>query len=128
MIPALDPTAFEDLVEDLGSYTVASEFMTSFDSLLTGRIQRIERALENHDKEEIVTALLSLQASAAMAGAAQLQASVTRALVDQSVELVPPGALIRELHGQADLFRIAFADHHSRPTPPIGSPSFGKSV
>lgn len=111
MIPALDATAFEQLAEDLESHAIASEFLVTFDALLADRIQRIEHALEAQDEEEITTALLSLQASAAMAGAAQLEASATRALA-RPAESTPPGPLVQELRGHADVFRTAFADFH----------------
>lgn len=112
MIPALDPAAFEILAEDLDSRAVASDFLTTFDALLTNRIRRIEQALRAEDEEEITTALLSLQAGAAMAGAAQLQASATQALVLQPVTSIPSGPLLRKLQGQADLFRHAFVRFH----------------
>jgi hypothetical protein len=117
MIPALDAAAYEDLAEDLASHAVALEFMTSFESLLAGRIQRIERALRNQDREEVVTALLSLQASAAIAGATELHASATRALASRSVETTAPGPLVRKLQGQASRFSIAFATLHPRSDP-----------
>ncbi|MFJ6001008.1 hypothetical protein [Arthrobacter sp. NPDC092385] len=112
MIPALDTAAFEQLAEDLGSYTVASDFLATFASLLTDRIQRIERSLIVQDEAELVTALLSLQASAAMSGAAQLQASATRTLAQQPVGSTPTGPLVRRLQGQADAFRDALAGFH----------------
>ena len=113
MIPALDTAAFEQLAEDLGSYAVASDFLATFASLLTDRIQRIERSLVVEDEAELVTALLSLQASAAMSGAAQLQASATRTLAQQPIRSTPTGPLMRQLQGQADAFRDALAgfDH-----------------
>lgn len=108
MIPALDATVFAKLVEDL-DLSVAAEFLVAFNGLLVGRIERIEQALKGHDEEEISTALLSLQASAAMVGAAQLEASATRALTQQPMGSKSPGALIRKLQGQADIFREAVA-------------------
>ncbi|RJT77350.1 hypothetical protein D6T63_15555 [Arthrobacter cheniae] len=126
MIPVLDTCAFEILADDLGSF-VASEFLTSFDALLADRIRRIERALETQDEEEVITALLSLQASAAMAGAAQLQASAARALAQRPVGSTPPGPLVRKLQGQADMFRDAFATfHHSGYTSLTNEPPSGK--
>ncbi len=113
-IPALDPAAFEELATDLASHSIASDFMTSFELLLAGRIQRIERAFKDQDREELITALMSLQASAAMAGAAQLQISATRALADASVKTTLPGPLVRKLQKQADRFGVAFADFRQR--------------
>jgi hypothetical protein len=104
MTPVFDATVFARLVEDL-DLCVAVDFVTTFTALLAGRIERIEQALRDHDDEEIITALLSLQASAAMVGAAQLEASATRALTQQPTGSQPSGVLIRKLHGQADIFR-----------------------
>ncbi|MHA7179847.1 hypothetical protein ACX80J_06970 [Arthrobacter sp. MDB2-24] len=122
MLPPLDATVFESLADDLGS-RIASDFLDSFESLLTDRIRRIEGALKAHDDEELTTALLSLQASAAMAGAAQLQSSATRALAYNPMASAPPGPLVRKLQGQAAAFKDAFATfHHTSYTPLIGQP------
>jgi hypothetical protein len=104
MTPVFDATVFARLVEDL-DLCVAVDFVTTFTALLAGRIERIEQALRDHDDEEIITALLSLQASAAMVGAAQLEASATRALTQQPTGSQPSGVLIRKLQGQAEMFR-----------------------
>ncbi|MDN4609569.1 hypothetical protein [Arthrobacter burdickii] len=124
MIPVLDAAAFESLADDLGS-RIASDFLTSFDALLTERVQRIEHALKMHDEEELITAILSLHASAAMAGATQLQVSATRALAHQPVGSTPSGPLVRKLQGQAAAFKDALATfHHAGYAPSIGqSPS-----
>lgn len=108
--PVLDPAAFEQLVDDLGSYAIAMDFVTTFESLLGTRITRIGQALEDLDEEELVTALLSLQASAAMAGAVQLHASATHALADRGVGEPFPGSLLQQLESEAELFRSTFAD------------------
>ncbi len=110
---ALDPQSFDEFAEDVGSVVIALEFLTTFASLLAGRIRRIEGALKDQDRQETLTALLSLHASATMAGATQLQVSVTRALADERVETTPPGPLVRKLEGQADLFRTALTELHS---------------
>jgi hypothetical protein len=117
MNPDLDGRIFGELAEDVGSVAIASDFMTSFASLLPGRIRRIEKALTDQDREEALTALLSLHASATMAGATQLQASATRALADEPVEMALPGPLIRKLEGQADLFRTALTELQHRRSP-----------
>ncbi len=114
MTRAFDTDAFEQLAGDLGSYTVATDFVRSFTALLPARIERIDRALRSQDREEIITALLSLQASAAMAGAPQLYAASTQALAVDPVERAPRGPLLRKLQGQADLFRQASAGLHAR--------------
>jgi hypothetical protein len=106
MNPAFDATAFARLVEDI-DLCAAVDFLGTFNALLTGRIERIHQALQGHDEKEITTALLSLQASAAMVGAAQLEASATRALAQQPMESKPSGALIKKLQGQAAMFNDA---------------------
>lgn len=107
MHPVLDTVVIGHLVDDLGSYPLALNFVTTFDSLLDSRITRIEQALEGRDEDETVTALLSLQASAAMAGAVQLEALATRALTHQPVRTTPQGFLVRQLESEAALFRSA---------------------
>ena len=109
MIPALDANAIAELVEDV-DLSVAVDFLLTFDALLGRRIQRIGQALRDHDEEEITTALLSLQASAAMAGATRLQASATCALAQQPMGSKPSETFMRELQGQADMFRDAVAN------------------
>ncbi|MHA7209929.1 Hpt domain-containing protein [Arthrobacter sp. MDT1-65] len=108
MIPALDATAFSTLVEDV-DLGVAVDFLTTFNALLVSRIARIELALEDHDEEEICTALLSLHSSAAMVGASQLQASAARALTQHPVGSEHCREFVLTLQGQADTFRDAVA-------------------
>jgi hypothetical protein len=114
---AFDADVLQQLAEDLESPVDAYAFALSFQSLLPARIQRIDHALRIQDREETLTALLSLQASTAMVGACQLNASVTRALAHHPVEKTLPGPLRRKLEGQADLFKRAFAEVHARTTP-----------
>ncbi|WP_182977126.1 hypothetical protein [Arthrobacter cheniae] len=112
---ALDPAIFAELVDDLASPTAAFSFITTFESLLDQRISNIQRALEYQDKEAVVTAMLSLQASAAITGAGQLHASITQALKHKPIEKTPHGPLVQQLEAEANLFRKAFADlkdHH----------------
>lgn len=119
MVPALDVTAFDELAEDLDPY-VAFDFMATFNALLDSRIERIEQALKGRDGEEITTALLSLQASAVIAGAAQLQASAAHALNEQPMESGNSETFVRYLRQQADTFRAAFINF---PNPSIPSMS-----
>lgn len=107
MVPALDATAFDVLAEDLDPY-VAFDFMATFIALLDSRIERIQQALRGSDGEEITTALLSLHASAVIAGAAQLRASATHALNEQPMEPGTSETFVRYLREQADTFRAAF--------------------
>lgn len=119
MNPVLDPAVFGHLVDDLGSYPVALDFVETFDSLLGGRITRIGQALEDRDEDETVTALLSLQASASMAGAVQLEALATRALVHQPVGMTPQGSLMRQLESEAAQFRNALTGFRNLRVPHI---------
>ncbi|MCU1632492.1 MAG: hypothetical protein JWM61_1144 [Micrococcaceae bacterium] len=83
MTAAFDVDVFHTLVKELESSSTAVAFLTSFASMLDDRIHRIERALTSQNREELRTALFSLRASAAMAGATQMQTSATTALADQ---------------------------------------------
>ena len=112
MTPVFDPGTFERLVDEVGSRADAIDYLITFTSLLPARTERIRRAIKTGNNEEVTDALLSLQASAAMAGAAQLQASVTQALAQQHEGLPPTDPLVRKLQRQADLFSEAVLDFH----------------
>lgn len=113
---AFDEEVFERFVSDLGSEAVVLQYLVSFEAMLDGRINRINEALRVQDREETETALLSLQASAAMAGATQLEAVARRALTHHRVELTPRGPLVRQLQGKADFFRQALVGFRRRRT------------
>jgi hypothetical protein len=108
MILPFDGEAFAQLAEDLKSRDLAVEFLETFTSMLDSRIRRIEQTLRDRDREELITALLSLRSSAAMVGAPQLLASTTQALTDGETASVGP--LVRRLQGQAHLFIESTAD------------------
>ncbi|WP_394252921.1 hypothetical protein [Arthrobacter pityocampae] len=110
-MPSLDRTAFDVLVEDLDIRT-ALDFRSTFNASLPQRIGRIHQAVEARDQEEITTALLSLQACAAMAGAAQLQASAADALLHHDAGLTPSKDIAHTLTGQAEAFTTALAAFH----------------
>lgn len=102
MILPFDSGAFARLAEDLNSHELAVDFLTTFTSMLDPRIRRIEQTLRDRDREELITALLSLRSSAAMVGAAQLHASTMQALAEGEKAAVGP--LVRRLQGQAHIF------------------------
>lgn len=108
IVTPFDSEAFTRLADDLNSHDLAVEFLTSFTALLDTRIRRIEQTLRNRNKEDLITALLSLRSSAAMVGACQLHASTTQALAEG--ETAPVGPLVRRLQGQAHLFMESTAD------------------
>ncbi|MFC3300511.1 hypothetical protein FJV46_08460 [Arthrobacter agilis] len=107
MKPPFDHGTYDKLVDALGSQDLAAAFLDSFTSMLESRIRRIEQALITQDREEAITALLSLRSSASMVGAAQLEESTTKALAGERIESTPVGPLVRKLQGQADLFTRA---------------------
>lgn len=82
-------------------------FLVTFDSLLTPRINRIRRAFTRRDREELVTALLSLHASSAMIGAQQLHATTTRALTADPIQDQPAKPVLDRLTTQAQDFTEA---------------------
>jgi hypothetical protein len=103
MIQPLNPEVFEKFADELGSHDLAVVFLDSFTFMLSDRITRIESAMRLQDREETITALLSLHSSAAMVGAAQLEASTAEALATHQVEALLVGPLVRKLQGQAGL-------------------------
>ena len=108
MIVPFDDEAFARLADDLDSPDLAVDFLTSFTALLDTRIRRIEQSLRDRNREELITALLSLRSSSAMVGACQLHASTTQALAEGETAAVGP--LVRRLQGQAHLFTQSTAD------------------
>ncbi len=115
---AFDEEVFHRFADDLGWEIVVLEYLVSFEAMLDERINRIDHALKRHDRKEAETALMSLQASAAMAGATELEATAHRALRFRPVEQNPRAPLVRQLQGKADFFRQALiAFRRQRITP-----------
>lgn len=131
-----DPVVFADLVEDL-SVTPADAYLVAFDELLDQRLARITRsAIQNinhsidhgingqvagntaggrteADWDETETALLSLHASATMAGALRLGEVAALALRSLRSHGVPVDRsamefLFRRLEDEVILFRSAY--------------------
>lgn len=111
MLPALDEAVFATFAQDLRSYPEALQFLADFDAMLTRRISRIGDALECGKGEETTTALLSLHASAAMAGACALQHSTAKALTTIRCSGVSRGfadELVLQLTDQAQHFTRSY--------------------
>lgn len=107
LLPHLSYDAVEVLAEDLSS-DVALDYLRTFDSILGRRVSRIGAALVNGTQEELETALMSLQAGSAMAGASRLYRTATSALRDlqgkgQCADDVPV-----KLEHQSVRFRAAY--------------------
>lgn len=78
--------------------------------MLPSRIHRITEALvAENDREEMVTALLSLKASATMIGAMRLSSTVDRALGDLTRAVHPSTLLPVRLQHEAQQFVAAYA-------------------
>jgi hypothetical protein len=93
-------------------------FLVMFNSLLPRRIHRIRLAFTTRDREEILTAMLSLQTGATMAGAAQLHETTTRVLMADPIEDQPPEPLIEQLTFEAQEFTRAFRSFEKVPVFP----------
>jgi HPt (histidine-containing phosphotransfer) domain-containing protein len=94
-------------------------FLVTFTSLLGPRIDRIDAAFEQKDREELITALLSLHASSAMAGAQRLQATTAHALAAEPVEDQAPDPVLERLAVEAREFEEAaraYLQHEEVPT------------
>lgn len=86
-------------------------FLATFTSLLSPRIARIDDAFKQKDREELITALLSLHASSAMAGAQRLQATTTHALAADPIEDQATGSLLERLEAEAREFEETARAH-----------------
>ncbi|MCR1161023.1 Hpt domain-containing protein [Paenarthrobacter sp. UW852] len=69
----LDLDRLRSLADDLGDPAPALRFLTKYLSMLTGRVERIARAVEQGDEEETTNAVLSLKISSAMVGALETE-------------------------------------------------------
>lgn len=108
-LPHFDRRAFDALVEDL-SQVSADRFEADFLAMLPARIRRIEDALTaGRDREEAVTALLSLKAGATLAGATRLSFTADAALADISKAFHPSTLLPVRLRRETQQFTAAYA-------------------
>jgi hypothetical protein len=70
--PVLDGSCFRILVYELDGEAIARRFVTEFRNLLPSRVNRIQRAVGDHDLSAAMDALLSLASSASMVGGLQV--------------------------------------------------------
>ncbi|MGJ3192932.1 Hpt domain-containing protein [Paenarthrobacter nitroguajacolicus] len=72
-IPALEPCRLQALAEELGDSRPALRFLSTYLSMLPGRILRISNGLCHHDADASMDAILSLKISSAMVGALETE-------------------------------------------------------
>lgn len=89
LTPVLDTHVLAELVEELGDWPPAWEFLARYMNLLDHRVDRLDRALTTKDAEGWLDAVQSLKVSSTMAGAAALSAA--SAQLQQQIAPVPPG-------------------------------------
>ncbi|SDW15715.1 hypothetical protein SAMN04487917_1202 [Arthrobacter sp. yr096] len=71
--PALEPCRLQTLADDLGDSQPALRFLSTYLSMLPGRILRISNGLCQHDADASMDAILSLRISSAMVGALETE-------------------------------------------------------
>jgi HPt (histidine-containing phosphotransfer) domain-containing protein len=71
--PALEPCRLQTLAEELGDSKPALRFLSTYLSMLPGRILRISNGLCQHDADASMDAILSLKISSAMVGALETE-------------------------------------------------------
>jgi HPt (histidine-containing phosphotransfer) domain-containing protein len=76
-VPALEPCRLQTLAEELGDYRPALRFLSTYLSMLPGRILRISDGLCQHDADASIDAILSLKISSAMVGALETENQCT---------------------------------------------------
>ncbi|MGV0111762.1 MULTISPECIES: hypothetical protein [unclassified Arthrobacter] len=115
-LPDFEPEAFNVLVEE-SSAAAAWGFATDFISMLPSRIDRVYAALAGgDDREEMITALSSLEVSSIMVGALRLSATAGRALADLTRAAHPSMLLSVRLRREAQQFVSAYASFHKAST------------
>lgn len=72
-IPALEPCRLQALAEELGDSRPALRFLSTYLSMLPGRMLRISTGLCQGDREASMDAILSLKISSAMVGALETE-------------------------------------------------------
>jgi HPt (histidine-containing phosphotransfer) domain-containing protein len=72
-IPALEPCRLQALADELGDSTPALRFLSTYLSMLPGRLLRISNGLCEHDADASMDAVLSLKISSAMVGALETE-------------------------------------------------------
>ncbi|MFE4198706.1 Hpt domain-containing protein [Paenarthrobacter sp. NPDC056912] len=71
--PALETCRLQALAEELGDSKPALRFLSTYLSMLPGRILRISNGLCQHDADASMDAVLSLKISSAMVGALETE-------------------------------------------------------
>ncbi|MCD4853069.1 Hpt domain-containing protein [Arthrobacter sp. AK01] len=69
----LEPCRLQSLADELGDSTPAIRFLSTYLSMLPGRILRISNGLCRHDPDASMDAVLSLKISSAMVGALETE-------------------------------------------------------
>lgn len=90
----LEPSCLQALAASLDSLALALDFARTFRRMLCMRVDRICRALCDHDGESALDAVLSLKISSAMAGALEMEGLCLRLEAQLRLGRVPTaGAL-----------------------------------
>lgn len=116
-----DSSAISRLAFDLESYPRALSFTDAFTLMLNERVAAIHEELTGPPVDDQLTTLLSLRASAVMAGATQLQHTTTQAIAARRTRSYTPDeveALHQRLLREAQDFTAAyttFRSHQPRP-------------
>ena len=102
-LPVLDRAALAQLATDLGSRQLATNFANAFAMMWPRRMARLEEAVAAGNHEQARDAAGSIQVSAAMVGAAQLEASGAQILaVAQAGDPATAHAALVQLHQIGD--------------------------
>ena len=72
-VPALEPCRLQALADEMGDPTPALRFLSTYLSMLPGRLLRISNGLGQHDADASMDAVLSLKISSAMVGALETE-------------------------------------------------------
>lgn len=104
-LPVLDRHILDNLGAELSSRAGALRFAETFVQMLPERVAAVESALTDTDPDAAVVALLSLNASACMVGARQLQ-ELSAAALDRIGGPPAPG-LVARLHDLGTTFQSA---------------------
>ncbi|MUK00906.1 hypothetical protein GM708_02545 [Vibrio cholerae] len=94
-LPVLDRRTLDNLGDELSSREGALRFVEIFTHLLPQRLRAIESAFASGDSDAAVVALLSLNVSASMVGARQLEDVSSSALRLVGEPAAFPGLLAR---------------------------------
>lgn len=71
-LPILDASVLDELEEELADRTLIRRFATDYAALWPHRLERVAAAVEDHDQDAALDAVISVKVSSAMIGAARL--------------------------------------------------------